>query len=221
MHNLTIHDMLLKKNHGDNMVVAWIAIDELTNITMDIYEDTHTTYSKKYKTWNPYEYCEEWKTILSGIKQRKYITHQIELKPGDVALFQGLTFHRVRKTKGCRLDTCRRITVRYVDGEVTRWRNDIEASKWPIIRMLQEPGELVNKSMPIVYDRRKPVNYNGFDIQGTILPSLNDWFGFAWHVIKNGLNPSDIIFQCPETKAKDSKRKGLLQTLHKYLTFNY
>ena len=28
------------------MVVAWIAIDELTNITMDIYEKTHEEYSK-------------------------------------------------------------------------------------------------------------------------------------------------------------------------------
>ena len=81
------------------MVVAWIAIDELTNITMDIYEDTHSTYSKKHKTWNPYEYCSEWKSILSEINQKKYKTHTIELKPGDVAFFQGLTFHRVRKTK--------------------------------------------------------------------------------------------------------------------------
>ena len=28
------------------MVVAWIAIDELTNITMDMYEGTHIEYSK-------------------------------------------------------------------------------------------------------------------------------------------------------------------------------
>ena len=202
------------------MVVAWIAIDELNNITMDIYEDTHTTYSSKHKTWNPYDYCAEWKSILSDIKQDKYVTHKIELKPGDVALFQGLTFHRVRKTRGCRLDTCRRVTVRYVDGEVTRWRNDIEPSKWPIIKMLQEPGELVNKSMPIVYDRNKPLNHNGFDVQGSILPSISDWFGFAWHVINNGLNPGDIIFQCPETKAKDSKSKGLFHALYKYIT-NY
>ena len=34
------------------MVVAWIAIDELTNITMDIYEGTHTTYSKNNKIWH-------------------------------------------------------------------------------------------------------------------------------------------------------------------------
>ena len=203
------------------MVVAWIAIDELTNITMDIYEGTHTTYSKNNKIWNPYDYCSEWKSILSDIKQDRYTTHHIELKPGDVALFQGLTFHRVRKTKGCRLDTCRRITVRYVDGEVTRWRSDIEPSKWPIIKMLQEPGELVNKTMPIVYDRNNPVNHNGFDIQGSILPTIGDWFGFAYHVIRNGFNPGDIIFQCPETRAKDSKRKGLLTTLYKYLTLDY
>ena len=86
--------------------------------------------------------------------------------------------------------------------------------------MLQEPGELVNKSMPIVYDRNKPLNHNGFDVQGSILPSISDWFGFAWHVINNGLNPGDIIFQCPETKAKDSKSKGLFHALYKYIT-NY
>ena len=202
------------------MVVAWIAIDELTNITMDIYEDTHTTYSKNHDLWDPNEYCSEWKHILSDIKQNKYVSHHIELMPGDVALFQGLTFHRVRKTKGCRLDTCRRITVRYVDGEVTRWRKDIPPSKWPIIKMVAEHGELVNRTMPIVYDRKNPVNYNGFDTQGEILPSVKDWFTFAWHVIRNGLNPSDIIFQCPETRAKDSQRKGLFATLYKYATFN-
>jgi hypothetical protein len=111
------------------MVVAWIAIDELTNITMDIYEDTHTTYSKNHDFWDPLEYCSEWKNILNNIKQKKYVNHNIELMPGDVAFFQGLTFHRVRKTKGCRLDSCRRITVRYVDGEVTRWRKDISTLK--------------------------------------------------------------------------------------------
>ena len=124
--------------------------------------------------------------------------------------------------KGCRLDTCRRITVRYVDGEVTRWRNDIPPSIWPIIKMIAEPGELVNKSMAIVYDKNKPLNYNIFDSkEGPIVPSISDWFGFAWHVIQNGLNPGDIIFQCPETRAKDSKRKGLLATLFKYLKLEY
>ena len=81
------------------MVVAWIAIDELTNITMDLYERTHEEYSNTHNFWHPYEYCSEWKRILSNIKDDKYVTHKIELKPGDVALFQGLTFHRVKKTK--------------------------------------------------------------------------------------------------------------------------
>ena len=87
------------------MVVAWIAIDELTNITMDIYQGTHKEYSRKYKFWDPYEYCSEWKNILSNIESEKYVKHRIELKPGDVALFQGLTFHRVRKTQGSQITT--------------------------------------------------------------------------------------------------------------------
>ena len=88
-----------QKNHGDNMVVAWIAIDELTNITMDLYAGTHKEYSENHNSWNPYEYCSEWKKILTNIEDEKYVTHKIELRPGDVALFQGLTFHRVKKTK--------------------------------------------------------------------------------------------------------------------------
>ena len=88
--------------------------------------------------------------------------------------------------------------------------------------MIAEPGELVNKSMAIVHDKNKPLNYNIFDSkEGPIVPSISDWFGFAWHVIQNGLNPGDIIFQCPETRAIDSKRKGLLATLFKYLKLEY
>ena len=203
------------------MVVAWIAIDELTNITMDIYEGTHTQYGKSHKSWSPYDYCSEWKNILLNIKDDKYVTHRIELMPGDVAFFQGLTFHRVKKTKGCNLDTCRRVTVRYVDGEVTRWRDDIPPSNWPIIKMKQESGELVNQTMPIVYDKNNPVNYNGFSIKGPIMPKMGDCLWFALHVIKNGFNPSDIIFQCPETRAKDNRRKGLLSALYKYLISDY
>ena len=202
------------------MVVAWIAIDELTNITMDLYEGTHKQYSNTHDIWNPYEYCSEWKNILSRISQDKYKTHKIELKPGDVVFFQGLTFHRVKKTKGCRLDTCRRITVRYVDGEVTRWRDDIMPSIWPIIKLKSEPGLLVNRTMPIVYDKNKPVNLNGFDRKGPMVPSISDWFGFIWHVTWNGFNPSDIIFQCPEMKAKDDIGNGLFYTLYSYLTFS-
>ena len=74
----------------------------------------------------------------------------------------------------------------------------------------------------IVHDKNKPFNYNIFDAkEGPIVPSVSDWFGFAWHIIQNGLNPGDIIFQCPETRAKDSKRKGLLATLFKYLKLEY
>jgi hypothetical protein len=87
--------------------------------------------------------------------------------------------------------------------------------------MVAKPGELVNITMPIVYDRKNSVNYNGFDTQGEILPSVTDWFTFAWHVVRNGLNPSDIIFQCPEIRAKDSQRKGFFSTLYKYVTFDY
>ena len=79
----------------------------------------------------------------------------------------------------------------------------------------------MKKSMPIVFDKNNPTNYNGFDVKGPILPRISDWFGFAWHVIQNGLNPGDIIFQCPETRAIDSKRKGLLSSLYKYLQFEY
>ena len=34
--------------------------------------------------------------------------------------------------------------------------------------MISEPGELVNKTMPIVFDKKGPKNYNGFDVKGGI-----------------------------------------------------
>ena len=207
-----------QKNHGDNMVVAWIAIDELTNITMDIYEGTHLTYSNLHKSWNPFKYCSEWDNIVADIEHEKYNTHRIELKPGDVVFFQGLAFHRVRKTRGCKLDTCRRITVRYVDGEVTRWRNDIPPSIWPTIKMFSDPGKSVNATVPIVYDKKNPVNYNGFDQEGAMVPSLFYWFGFLWHAIRNGIKPSDIIFQCPKTAQEDNVREVLIPSLYDYIT---
>ena len=49
---------------------------------------------------------------------------------------------------------------------VTRWRNDIPKSIWPIIKMVAKPGEFVNQTMPIVYDKHKTVNYNGFETKG-------------------------------------------------------
>ena len=181
------------------MVVAWLAVDELEgNVALDIYKGTHATYSNKYKYWNSMEYCSEEKNIKSKIDHDGYDKERIILKPGDVALFQGLTFHNAVKTCGCNIDTCRRITLRYVDGEVTRWRDDIPSMKWPPIRMMAEPGELVNRKMPVVYDINNAVNYNMFDKDGPILPGMNEWFGYVWHVIQNGFQYSDMVFLCPQ-----------------------
>lgn len=122
----------------------------------------------------------------------------INLEVGDVAFFQGLTFHRVIKTNKCELDTCRRVTVRYVDGEVTKWRDDIPQSKWPFIQHMSTPGHSVINDLPRVLDRRKDgsIDWSLCASDQPMIPSLKYWMPFIWRVARNGFNPGSIIFQC-------------------------
>ena len=103
-----------------------------------------------------------------------------------------------KQTNECELDSCRRVTVRYVDGESTKWRDDIPKSKWPFIQQMANPGQSVIDDLPRIYDKRE----NGFidwslcSKEEPLIPSLQYWMGFIWHVVRNGFNPGSIIFQC-------------------------
>ena len=185
------------------MVIAWIPVDDFEGrIAMDAHKGTHTEYTKRHESWDPYDYCSVEENIKSKCNNEEFEKHRIDVKPGDVAFLQGLTFHEVTRSCGCTLLTCRRITLRYVDAAVTRWRDDIPPLEFPFVRMLADRGNLVNKSLPLVYDRNNPINYNGFDSDGPILPSMFEWMLYTWHVIKNGFHESentvyDMLFRCP------------------------
>eukprot|EP01084_Bolivina_argentea_P284927 488464_1 len=196
---------------GDNMIVMWIALDNLDHITMEMFDKTHKLFTNNNNKWNPYKYCDLWRDIehdmdstnttptkLFGIEKEI-----INLNVGDVALFQGLTFHRVIKTNKCKLDTCRRVTIRYVDGQVTKWRDDVPKSKWPFIQQMSRPGQLVVNDLPRVYDKRKngSVDWGICGNGKPLIPPLKYWMQFIWHILKNGFNPGSIIFQCHNQKS--------------------
>lgn len=211
--------------YGDNMVVAWIGLDELDNkISMQLYDNTHKIYNTS-ESWDPYTYCKLWNEYeTDNITNNNYKSQNVELHIGDVALFQGLTFHRVLKNiSKCELNTCRRITIRYVDGMNTKWRTDVPDSMWPFIQELGNPGKYVIDDLAIVYDTRVSDveiaaesgaerndyksnseikhKWNRLGNNDAIVPQLKYWFTFLWHVLTNGFKPSSIIFQCPNQQS--------------------
>lgn len=226
-------------NFGDNMVVAWIAVDSLDDlITMEVFENTHNAFDKNITSgftasntatrpdWNHEKYCEWWadvdnhkRCISVNDTTRKddgsyYRPHQVRLNAGDVALFQGLTFHRVIKSSNCTLETCRRVTIRYVNGEKTRWRTDVAGSIWPYISEIQRPGELIKNDMPVVSARKGLVSApipSFFSATDIIIPSRLYWVYFFSHILASKLSPkkkdtprlvSKIINQCPHRAKK-------------------
>lgn len=187
-----------KKNYGDNMVVAWVAVDPLDYINMELFNKSHRTYGDEHQSWHPQDYCKFWEDYLLTLDGIDGPGVNISMKPGDVAFFQGLTFHRVRKNvHKCYLDTCRRVTIRYIDGEVTRWRDDIPPSKWPIISSVIKPGSPIT-TLPRVVDNRVDgsIEYGQTSTPGPYLPPVWYWMDFIRNIIFNGLSPNDIINQC-------------------------
>ena len=189
------------------MVNVWIPVDDFEdNIALDIFKGAHrahvnkdATIGKKWEkeTWDQHKYCSEFQAVRSRVRRGEFEKQRIDVRPGDVVFFSGLTYHEAKRVCGCELLTCRRISLRYVDSEVTRWRNDIPPIEFPIVKMFENRGKLVNTTLPIVYDRNNHVNYNGFDVDGPILPSINQWLRYAWHVIKNGYHQNHLLFRCP------------------------
>ena len=181
------------------MVIAWIPVDDLEgNVAMDVHKGTHTAYSNRYEFWDPYDHCSVAKDIKSKCQNEEFEKHRIHVRPGDVAFLHGLAFHEVTRSCGCDTLTCRRLTLRYIDAAVTRWRDDIPPLEFPIIRMYADRGKLVNESLPVIYDRNNPVHYHAMKNQdGPILPSMFEWARYAWHVIKNGFHERDMLFRCP------------------------
>ena len=119
----------------------------------------------------------------------------------QVAIFQGLTFHQVRKSADCELDTCRRITIRYVDGKVTRWRTDVPQSRWPVITQTRIAGALTTDTgMASVYRGlgKEPDLRSLRDSDRSHAPNVRQWLKFAMYALLNGLSPKDIIFRCPD-----------------------
>jgi len=217
-HNQSPFSIEKNRNFGDNMLVAWIALDRLDEITMDLFPGSHRAFDEDVKldAWSEPAYCNWWQmqeerdrfTYLSSNSQR------INLEPGDVALFQGLTFHQVRKTANCKLETCRRITVRYLNGDVTRWRDDVEhESVWPIVRRLgASPGELAAARLPIVHNTQDPEGGSTFgpvmsaakDLP--VLPGFSHWIPMLGRLLLGeGVQPEHIINVCPHRRKNRGK----------------
>ena len=186
------------------MVNVWIPVDDLEDkIAMDMYKGGHRAHVNKHatigkawdkETWDQHKYCSEFKAAQSRVRRGEFEKQRVDVRPGDVLFFSGLTFHGATRVCGCELLTCRRISLRYVDSEVTRWRNDVPPLEFPIVKMFADRGKLVNTTLPVVYDKNKHVNYNRLDVDGPILPSINEWISFAWLIIENGYHEKHFLF---------------------------
>ena len=137
-----------KESWGDDMVVAWIVLDELDEkVVMDVIPKTHKMYDPTQR-WNMTEYYKAWEYFeTEQISNGEMDGHmkRLHVHPGDIVLFQGLVFHRVIKSSKCKYGECRRITIRYLNADITTWRNDVGPSVWPFISQLAQPGKLIRK----------------------------------------------------------------------------
>lgn len=195
-----------KNTYGDNMVVAWIALDNLKDkITLDVMTGSHLLYNPIGNSrWNITEYYDFWRDmdqikIPSG--SLNHTIKRITLLPGDVLLFQGLTFHRVVKTINCKLGSCRRITVRYLNGENTKWRSDIPSSWWPFIYNFQKPDKLIAQDLPVVVGI-KNMNSKWYT-EEKVIPSNFYWIQFFYKMLKTYIGNGDmreVVIQRPPHK---------------------
>ena len=76
--------------------------------------------------------------------------HRPHIKRGNVVFLRGLAFHIVIKSGACKYGACRRVTIRYLDGDITKWRQDGKPSVWPFISQFAHSGKLVSTTLPSV-----------------------------------------------------------------------
>ena len=122
---------------GDNGLIAWIAVDELSpqSVTMQIAKGSHLRYTKAYPDDSVYhqdKFCPLfWEDMAKeGDRDPGFLSSFVELPvlhPGDAVFFSGMTYHRPMPycAQGCNRTNSRRITLRYVDGERTKFRSDV------------------------------------------------------------------------------------------------
>eukprot|EP00494_Astrolonche_serrata_P005148 UN05164 len=119
---------------------------------MDIFPGSHKLYQKYFPdSYHHDTYCPFWKHNSSWIEENIQHKRVNNLKPGTVLMFQGGFWHRLNYSSKCTETTCRRVTLRYADGS-TKWREDRDLGKWPVLQQIGETGVHINKSLPIVYN---------------------------------------------------------------------
>jgi len=180
-----------KRNFGDNMGVVWLALDDLSDlVTMDLTPESHTVYDHFHGDYSNEKYCEFWHTNQSAVESMPTI--EVKLKRGQAVIFQGLTFHSVRYSPKCTINTCRRMTYRYFDGENTIWRTDIPVPTYPTLSSVFKPGEKAIENFPKLVDRRlgESPNWNAYGTQVPIptnLVSNVKWMYERWQNNKVGI----------------------------------
>lgn len=198
------------RNWGDNMAIAWIALDDLDESTVgfEVFPKSHK-WIDAYGNFTFENFCEmdnkvKNKAASGGADLRK---KNVLMKPGDVLFFQGLTYHRVSKNRKCEIDSCRRITIRYVDADITSWREDLEKyPSWPFISYFTKGGRYSGRSVkdsgipaPYLLDRREghATKLGWLKRSGVLVPPARYWFHFLWQILKKGLDSDAFIANCP------------------------
>ena len=86
---------------------------------------------------------------------------EVDMEPGDALLFHGLTYHSPQYTckTDCNRYNTRRITLRYLDSDITHYRSDIPSQSmhsrtrrcgpFNIGGCYWEPGDLVDNHMKL------------------------------------------------------------------------
>lgn len=192
-----------KINYGDNMVVGWLALDNLG------YGVELTAYPKTHKLFDQYEnnrfthdkYCTFWKKNQSYVEALPKI--KIDLDVGDILIFQGMLWHEVKYSKNCTIDTCRRISFRYFNGENSHFRTDVEPSAWPEISNFPW-GELISEILPVVaHEDLSKLSWGIFEENTKIHVGFFETIKFFWWSVWNEGTP--MINACPHRKASNLK----------------
>lgn len=195
-----------KYNWGDNLAISWIALDKLDHIDFQVYPRSHK-WIDPYGNFTFDNFCRMDHDVRSLENDHTFETVRVHMNPGDVLFFQGLTYHAVSKHRECEIDTCRRVTIRYVDGEVTSWRDDLQVnSVWPFIswatRWHRKLGEQMETTLPGPYmlDRRmgSDVKLGLLRYGGSLIPPIHHWLRFAFRIfMSGGMKGDHIVSQCP------------------------
>merc|ERR1712113_1000534 len=107
------------------------------------------------------------------------------------------------------MGTCRRVTIRYLDGKVSTWRDDLSVhSVWPYISYMTGTGNYNGNPIkdnvpgPYMLDRRPWDNekFGIFNFGGSLIPPIQHWLRFMIRIwMKGGLEGDDVISQCPHS----------------------